>query len=548
MVKSTLKNGTNFLFNTQNTIISAAFILAFATGLNAVLGLVKNRLLTHYFGVSDQLGVFYTADRIPSLIYSTLVVGALSTVFIPVFNGHYKKSPSTAWHTASSMITATLIFFLILGGIIFAGAPLVMEILSVGKFTPDQVTLGANLMRIMLVGQFILIFSSFLTSLLQSFKYFIIPALAPILYSFGMILGTILLSDRYGIYGPAIGVIIGAFFHMFIQIPLLKKIGYKYTLSLDFRDKGLREIYKLVPPRITSVILANTIATVNNSFAILVSTSSVIFLKFANQLQFFPVSLFGLSISAAALPTFSLESGDDDHEKFKKTFITSLHQMLFLVMPASVILFVLRVPVVRLVYGSANFPWEATLQTAYALGFFSISIFAQSAIYLLNRAFFAFRDTTTPVKISLVTICINIGLSLFFVNYLKWGVWSLAFSYSITSFMDTIVLLYFLSKKLGGFDLEKLLGPFTKISYASVFMGISLYLPLKLLDITVFDTSRTINLILLTGIACVAGGFSYLFFTKVFKVEEVQLLYKLLGKLQLRTKPVLPAEAEKNEV
>lgn len=536
------------LFSSQNTIISAAFILALTSGLNAVLGLVKNRVLTHYFGVSDDLGVFYTADRIPNLIYSVLVVGALSTVFIPVFNNFFKKDQKLAWHTASSMVTASVLFFLLIGVGIFIFADQIMIGLSINKFTPEQIVLGANLMRIMLVAQLVLVVSSFFTSLLQSFKYFLIPALAPLAYSVGMIIGAVVFSPKFGIYGPAFGVVLGAFLHLFIQVPLLKSINFRYSFSLDFKDKGLREIYTLVPPRILSVIITNTIATVNNSLAILISTSSVIFLKFANQLQFLPVSLFGLSIAAAVLPTLSSESDEEDREQFKKTFVTSLHQMLFLIIPASMILFVLRVPVVRLVYGSANFPWEATLQTAYAVGFFSISIFAQSSIYLLNRAFFALRDTATPVKVSIVTILINVLISVFFVHYLNWGVWCLALSYSITSFMDMTALLILLSRKIGGFNLDSLLTPFTKMGYAAAFMGLFLYIPLKLLDYTVFDTSRTINLMILTGIACVTGGIVYLLLTKLFNVAEIQLLYKLVGKLTIKTsKPTLPLEMEKNE-
>ena len=548
MVKPGIKNGTNFLFNTQNTIISAAAILAFATGLNAALGFVKNRVLTHFFGVSENLGVFYTADRIPNLVYSVLVVGALSTVFIPVFSSSFKKDHKLAWHTASSMVTASLLFFMLVGAGIAVFAESIMKILSIGKFSPEQITLGANLMRIMLFAQLILVISSFFTSLLQSFKYFIIPALAPLAYNLGMILGTLVLSNKFGIYGPALGVMIGAFFHLLIQLPLLSKINFTYRLSLDFKDKGLREIYTLIPPRIVSVVLTSTIATVNNSLAILVSTSSVIFLKFANQLQFFPVNLFGISIAAALLPSLSAESDDSDRAQFKKTFLTSLHQMLFLVIPASMILFILRVPVVRLVYGNPNFPWEATLQTSYALAFFSISIFAQSAIYLLNRAFFALKDTATPVKVSLATICVNVLTSIFFVEVFKWGVWSLALSYSITAFLDMLTLLFLLSKKVGGFNMESLITPFTKMGYSAAFMGLFLYIPLKLLDQTVFDTSRTINLILLTTTACIAGGLAYLFFTKLFKVQEVQLLYKLVGRLKIRTAPRVPIEAEHSEV
>lgn len=528
-----LKSRLGFVVKAQNTIISAAFVLAVSSGLTAILGLFKGRLLTSYFGVSDALGIFYTADKIPNLVYSVLVVGALSTVFIPIFTELLTKDKKEAFETATSIIIVGTISFLILGSLVAIFAPFIIKILSVGKFTQAQIILGANLMRIMILAQLILVISSFVTSVLQSFKYFIVPAFAPVLYNLGMIIGIIFLSKRFGIYGPALGVIIGATMHLVIQLPLLRRVDFKFITKISFENKKMKEMFSLMPPRILSVVFSQVVATINNSLAILVSTSSVVLLKFASQLQFFPVHLFGASIAAAALPVLS-ENTNGNNEKFKKIFLTTLHQTLFLVMPASVMLLILRIPIVRLVFGVSNFPWEATVKTSYTLAFFSLSIFAQAVVYLLTRAFYALKDTFTPVKVMLITMVINVGLSIFFVLYLKLGVWAIALSYSITSILDMTALMILLSKKLGGFSAKKILVPFTKISWATVLMGVSLYVPLKLLDELVFDTTRTINLLFLTVIAGTLGMISYLFFTWMFKVEEIELFYKLLRRLNIR--------------
>jgi putative peptidoglycan lipid II flippase len=519
---------------TQKTILSAASILAVASGINAILGFVKGRLLATFFGDSAQLAVFYTADRIPDFMYSVLVVGALSTVFIPVFTSLYKKNKSRAWETASSLINITVAFFVVFSVLVFIFAPAVMRVLSLGKFGLTEIALGAKLMRIMLAAQLMLVVSSFLTSILQSFKYFLVPALAPIFYNLGFIVGTILLSGNLGIFGPAVGVVIGALLHLLIQIPMMRKVNFRFSpFSLILHRNGTREVFDLVPSRIGSVMINNLIITVNNSLAILISTSAVVHLKFANQLQFFPVNLFGFSIAHASLPTLAEESEEANLGKFKRTFITSFHQMMFLVLPASVILLVLRVPVVRIVYGAATFPWEATVKTAYALAFFSLSIFAQGGIYLITRSFYALKDTRTPVRISALTLIINIALSLYFVRMLSWGVWSIAFSFSITSILTFLLMMAYLIKKVGGIDYGELIVPFTKISYSALIMGFALYLPLKLLDQFVFDTTRVIPLLLLTGIATIAGSATYLIITWLFRVEEIELFYKLLRKLKI---------------
>lgn len=522
------------LFKTQNTIISAAVVLGLASGLNAGLGLLKGRLLTYYFGVSDELGIFYTADKIPNLIYSVLAVGALSTVFIPVFADVLKNSKDRAWRTASSIINISMLVALIIVFFFFIFSPQVLKLLSMGVFSTEQTGLGANLMRIMLFSQLFLIVGSFITGILQTHRYFLVPALAPILYSLGMIAGLVFFSPVYGIYAPAMGVVLGSILHVLIQIFLVKKIGFKYTLAIDWHDKAMWELFKLMPPRILSVFLVNVIYTINNSLAILVSLSSVTILKNAIQLQYFPVNLFGISIASAALPSLSNESNEDDLSKFKKTFLTSFHQMLFMVIPASVILLVLRIPVVRLVYGVSNYPWEATVKTSYALAFFSLSIFSQSAVYLITRAFYALKDTLTPIKISVFTVVINILMSIIFIKIMGLGIWSIAFAYSLVSLIDMLILFYLLSKKVGGFTLRNIFVPFIKISYSALFMGIFLYAPLKLLDKYVFDTTRTINLLILTFIVCVAGSTSYLLFTKLLKVEEIELFYRVLKKLNFK--------------
>lgn len=518
---------------TQNTILSAAFIILISTGLGAILGVIKNRLLAAKFGVSDELAVFYTADYIPNILYSVLIVGAVSTVFIPIFTSLLKKDKKEAFKTASTVINATLTLFLLVGIVLFIFSPLMFRLVSLNQFGAHDTMVGANIMRLLIIAQMFLVCGSLATSVLQSFKYFLIPALAPVVYNLGILFGIIFLTPTMGIYGPAIGVILGAIVHFLVQLPLLKNTGFRFSFGINLRDLGFTKTLSLIPPRIASVLIANLIQTINNSFAVLISTSSVIVLKFANQLQGFPISLFGFSIAAASLPTLSAEGEEKDLVNFKKTFLTSFHQMMFLVIPLSMILFILRVPVVRIVYGVSNFPWETTLETASVLAIFSFSIFAQSANYLITRSFYALKDTVTPVLVAAATSVINILISAFLVVVLKYNVWAVAFSYSLTSLFDMLILLYLLDRKIGILETKQLFGPFTKISVSAILMGITLYIPIKLLDQVIFDTTRTINLLILTVIAGLCGVVTYLIFTKIFKVEEIELLYKIVKKLKL---------------
>ena len=532
MVKFNLMNDIKFrlgfLTKAQSTIISAAGILAITSGATALLGLIKSRLLTSFFGVSTDLSVFYTADRIPTLIYSLFVIGVLSTVFIPIYSDSLKNAEENANKIASTIINFGMLFFVIFGGFAFIYARRIIEVISVYQFTPTEVTLGTNLMRIILLAQFFLLLGSFLTSLAQTHNLFLLPSLAPVIYNLSMILGIILLSEKLGIYGPTFGILIGALIYLLVQTPIIKKIKFEYKFTIQTKDEYIKKIISIIPPRFINVLINTSMATIYNSLAIMISKPSVIHLKFADQLQSFPISLFGASIASAALPTLSKNTKDP--EKFKKIFVTSLHQMLFFVLPCSVILLVLRVPVIRIVYGASKFPWESTVKTSYVLAFFSISMFSQCATLLVTRAFYALKDTITPLKTTGIFAPLNLVFCLIFINFWGWGTWSLAFAYSVTSILEMLLLLFLLGKRLGGFNIKELLYPFVKMSYASFFMGISLYIPLKLLDKFVFDTTKTMQLLAITGIASLLGMLAYLIFTKLFKVEEIQLMHQLIKK------------------
>jgi len=253
--------------------------------------------------------------------------------------------------------------------------------------------------------------------------------------------------------------------------------------------------------------------------------------NFARHLMQFPVNLFGSSIGQASLPTLSAEKAKQNMEEFKETFLTSLHQILYLTVPASVLLLVLRIPAVRLVFGAARYDWLATVETGRTLGFFCLSIFAQSTTQLLIRGFYALHNTKTPLAISAIFVMLNILLSILFTLVLHSGVKGLALSASVASIGNALFLLILLNRLVGGFSLKKLVFPAVKIFVASFITGVSLYVPMKLLDQLVFDTTRTINLILLTSIVSTCGLIVYLFLTWLFKVDEVKTFINLGRKL-----------------
>lgn len=533
MVKNLIKNGTDLLFRRQTSILSAASILAAAILLARVLGLVKYRLLTDRFTVSD-IGIYLAAFRLPSTIFDLIVMGALTTAFIPVFTSYLAKDKEKEANLIASTILnlSIIVFFLFsLLFLIFAD-PLVR--LIVPGLSPKEIALVIPFTRIMLIGQTLpLILGNFLTGILQSHKRFLLPALAPVFYNLGIIIGIVFLSPMFGLYGAVWGVVFGAILFFLIQIPLTLHVNYHYTPRIDLHLQGVREIGRLIVPRTLGLAITQLNYTANIIISSLLSARAITIFNFAQQLEQLPVSIFAATISQAALPTLSEEQQKDDHlEAFKKTFLTSFHQILFLTLPAAAILIVLRIPIVRLVYGASKFDWLATVDTGRTLAFLGLGLIGESLINLLVRGFFALHDSKTPLILGSITVIMNIVLSIIFIPLLHLPIWGLALASAIADSLYALILIISLNLKVSRFSVKALLIPAVKMVLAAAITGFSLYIPMKLLDQLVFDTTRTVPLIMLTGTASLIGLSVYLFLTWVLEIEELQSFLTLFTKIK----------------
>ncbi len=554
MARNLLKNSSALLTRRQTTILSAAVIIMVLIAASRILGLVRNRVLAHFFSV-ETLSIYFAAFRLPETIFEVLVFGSLSSAFIPTFTTYLsRQKKKEAWYVATTALNIAILIFIFLAAIIFILAPPVYRVIAAG-FTPDQLEIVVSLTRILLFAQGFFVLSYFLTGVLESLQRFLVPALAPLLYNFGIILGAIFFSGRFGIYAPTLGALIGAFMHFTIQLPLAFYLGFRFQKTFDINHPGVREIGRLAAPRIIELSFLQVGKSVELFLASLVSTAAYTYFTFANSLQLLPIGLFGISIAKASLPTLSYQAVKKSSARFKKTFLSSFNEILFLVVPCSIFLAVLRIPVVRLAFGAARFTWTSTVQTGYTLSAFSLGIFSQALVYLLNRAFYALHDTATAVKASVLTIFLNIFLSSVFFFVFHWPIWGLALALSLSSMVQALTLLFFLNQRVGGFEKKKLVFPFTKIVFSSFFSGGVMFVLLKILDRSawdkklsflgrfglvlptsfdrfVLDTRYTLNLIYLTFLVALVGGASYLVLTLLLNVEELKVLARLVKKFK----------------
>lgn len=533
-MRQILKNGTSLLFRKQTSILSAAFIIMVTYGLSHLIGLFKTRLLiSHFFGSSSQLlDVYYAALVIPDTIFQLLIIGALSAAFIPTFTRSLSNDREEAWAMATSTMNLVLALFLVISITIFVFAHQLAPLIAPG-FTPPQISILVQLMRIMLLAQLFFSISGFLTSIIQSHQRFLIPALAPIAYNFGIIFGILFLSPSFGIFGPTIGMVIGACVHMLIQLPLAIRLGFRFRFNFNFSHPGVREVARLLPPR----AVALGVDQVEQFVAVILTSSllpgSLSLLNVARLLYAIPNLLFGSTIGQAALPTLSRIADSSDQSEFRRTLSDSFLQVSFLALPVSILFIVLRIPIVRIVFGAKTFPWLATLLTGKTLAILALSASFYAVMQLVIRGFYSLHDTKTPLIVGLTAALFNTIFSVIVVTRLGWGILGIAFAISLTAIIESIVLTLILARRLGGLvNFSSTLKTLTRMLFATFVTGTGLWFFMRLLDKFIFDTTRTLPLIALTVVTSLIGFSVYIGLSYLLKVEQLFSYTALLLKLR----------------
>lgn len=524
-----LASNTKWLETQQTSINSAAAIIAMANAFSVLFGFVRTRVVLSYF--SEEIVTAWTlAFQIPDLLFQLLIFGALSAAFIPIFLSLKKThDDATAFKMSGIVLNILLIAFTTASVLIFIFAePLTVARIG-DKLSIEQLDIVIKLTRVMLLAQIFFTISNVFTGILQSYKRFIIPSLAPIIYNLGIILGVVLFSNQFGIYSAGIGVVLGAALHMIVQIPLGFKLGFRPTFSLNIKHPGVLKLFLLSPARFLTIGVSQLQTLAIAYFATSIAPLSFLYISYATYLSVFPIRMFGVPLSQAALPFLSQHSKQEELAKFRDLILQSLHQISFLAMPTSVLLLILRVPIVRLAFGTDNFSWTSTVTTGKVLAILAISITAQAMVQLLIRGFHALKDTRTPLAISVLFTTVYLAMAYYVVTFTSFGIIGLAIVGTVSFILELLLFVILLNRIVPEFISKAMLIPQLKMILASFFMAIFLYLPFRIFDELIFNTTKTIELIGLTITTGTIGMLVYIYFAALFEIKELELITRTLG-------------------
>jgi len=447
-----------------------------------VLGLIREQVLAALFGAHREFDAFITAFRIPNLLRDLFAEGALSAAFVSTFTQKLTtEGDRSAWRLANLVLNALLIVLslITLAGILLA--PWLVRLIAPGfANVPGKVELTTTMTRIMFPFLLLVALAALAMGMLNAKKRFGLPASASMMFNLGSIIGGLgfayLLDPHLGknaIIGMSIGTLIGGLAQWLIQVPSLRAVGFRYVPILDWRDPGFRRILKLLGPSVVGVAAVQINIFINSWFASYLENGAVTWLNCAFRLMQFPIGVFGVAIGTAALPTISAHAATGDLAQFRSTLARALRLTIFLCLPSACGLAVLAHPIIAVIFQHGKFSAFSAEQTALCLQTYAIGLAGYAAIKVIAPAFYAFGDSRTPMRVSLLAIAINTALNCVFAWKLGWGAPGLSLATALVALLSFLQLLLAMRRRLQRFEIVALLRSTSKIAAASLLMSVA---------------------------------------------------------------------------
>lgn len=413
-------------FNLLNSEISglhqAAYLLGFFAICSQILALFRDRILAASFGAGDTLDLYYSAFRIPDILFVTVASIVSVSVLIPFLIERFEKGQVEAKEFIDTVFSFFFLFMFVVGVLAFFTAPYFMAKLFPNFANTESFGELVTLTRILLLSPAFLGFSNLLASVTQMNRRFFIYAISPVVYNVGIILGILFLYPSWGLAGLGWGVALGAFFHFAIQIPFVFSQGMFPTFSFPIKFSFIKKIVFTSLPR-TITVSANEIAELFLiSFASFFVAGSISVFNFAFNLQSVPFSIIGISYSLAAFPTLTRLFSGGEKDKFVEQMINSARHIVFWSVPITVMFIVLRAQIVRTILGAGEFNWDDTRLTAAALALFTVSLLAQNLVSLFVRSYYSRGKTKTPLFLNVFSAIVIVLGSFYLIKLFQTSV------------------------------------------------------------------------------------------------------------------------------
>ncbi len=440
----------------QRIARAAALVMALFV-LSRLLGLAREMVIGARFGTSADYDAYLAAFTIPDILFTLIAGGALGSAFIPTFTGYFARGDAAGgWRLASAVINLLLVALTGAAVLAWLGAPLLVATVLVPGFPPAQQALTVALMRIMLLAPLFFGVSGVVMGILNARQHFLLPALAPSFLNLALIVAALLLAPRMGVRALALGYVVGAVLHLAVQLPGLSWVGARYRPLLTLRDPGVREVLRLMAPRVLGLAAVQLNFLVNKNIASWMGEGAVSALNYAWLLMLLPQGVFAQAVATAAFPTFAEQAARGEQAAMRHTLAATLRAVFFLTLPAAIGLMLVGRPLVALLFERGAFAAASTQAVAWALAFYALGLVGHAGVEIVARAFYALHDTWTPVWVGGLAMVLNILLSLALPTaFASVGApphAGLALANSAATLLEMVALLGLLRPRLGGLE------------------------------------------------------------------------------------------------
>lgn len=465
-------------------IARAAGVLGAATVLSRIMGMVRDMVQSRLFGAGYATDAFIAAFQIPNMLRRFFAEGALTSAFVPTFSEWYsRKGEDEARELANicfSLLTVVMSVVTI-AGVVFS--PIIVSLMFPGfRAEPNKLELTVFLNRLMFPYIFFISLVALCMGILNTVRHFFTPAISTVFLNLSMILCAVLLHGCFSvpITSLAVGVLLGGLLQLLLQLPVLYRKGFPFRFRFNPGHPAVRRMAILMGPSIFGVGVYYLNITVGAILASLLPQGSVSYLYYAQRLFEFPQGIFTVSIAQAVLPSMSRQAAEGDLAGLKESMVFGLRLTLFITIPAMVGLLVCATPIFTLLFMGGAFDYGKAVKSAEALFYYSFGLTFIALVRVLVPAFFALKDTRTPVVIAFIAFLLNAGFSLALMGPLLHG--GLALATTLSAFFNMVLLLFFLRRKIGRFGGRAIFATGGKVLLASLPMAFIVSYGMHLID------------------------------------------------------------------
>ncbi len=500
-------------------VVSAAYLVA------RVLGYVRVVVIGTTFGAGEELDAFYAAFRIPDLIFQLVAAGAVASAVVPIVSTLVANDErARAWRVVSTLVNLMLAGLLAFATIAFIWAPQFVAAITPG-FDQPQLDRTVELTRIMLASPILLALGAVVTAALNSERRFAASAVAPIVYNLAIIGAAVLLSDSMGVTGLALGVVAGSFGLLVVQLPALRRIGFRYAPTINLSDDQARKVLKLMGPRVLGLSASQITMVVMTSLATGVGLGAVTAFTIAFALYQIPMGVIGIPLGIVIFPSMARELAVGRTGSYLELVARATRILLFVMLPIAAIGIALRVPAVDLLLGYGRFDTAAVALTAETLLPFLVGLTGHAVIGVFARAFYARQDTRTPVLAAILAVVVNTTVGFALVG--QYGLPALGLAIAVAAWIEASALLLVLRRREPELDVAGILSVGVRSLLAAVVAGVVAALVLGALIDPVPGKDKVPEL-LAAGVAFLLGGISYAGVAFALRIPELRSMSAIL--------------------